>query len=206
MGKVLPPVSNLHGPPVAITSPHNFIYSFDGDAHGIITFLGRNFGTTVFSNPNPSLIDGILSSTNSGLASYLTDHSTADDVTTTNENPAWFVIDLGSGRSITPSKISLQNRNHPSDNNRAIRNFKIAGSNNPASNSVADLNSATWDDLFTAVSDTTMPTTQYSWGTYAIPGTPGDYRWIRILQNGVNAQGDGFLCVGEIELYGLLTF
>lgn len=206
MGKLLPPVSNLHGPPVAITSPHNFVYSFDGDTQGIITFLGRNFGTATFSNPNPSLIDGILSSTNTGLASYLTDHSTANDVTTQNANPSWLVIDLGPGRSVTLSKVSLQNRNHPTDNNRAIRNFTIDGSNNPASNSVGDLDAATWNNMFTAVNDTTMPTTQYSWGTYVIPGSPGDYRWIRILQNGFNPQGDTFLCVGEIELYGLFTF
>lgn len=192
--------------PSAPTSPQIFTFVSDGDANGIINFLGRGLGTTSFSNPNPTYIDAVLSSTNSGLASSLTDRSTANDVTTTDTNPAWEVIDLGSGRDAVLTKYSLQNRNHPTDNARAIRNWKLQGSNDPMSNSVGDLAAATWTDIDSRVGDTTMATTQYSWGTYTISGTPAAYRWFRILQNGNNALGDLFLCVGEIEFYGTLNF
>lgn len=188
--------------PTPPTSPHTFVYVSDGDANGILYFIGTLFGTAGFSNPNPTFTDAVLSAVNSGQGSFYSDRSTANDVTTTNTNPAWFVIDLGSGRDLVVTTYSLQNRNHPSDNLRAIRNWKLQGSNNPASNSVVDLDAATWDDLDVRVSDTTMATTQYSWGTFTVSPTPAAYRWFRILQNGGNASGDGFLCVGEIELYG----
>jgi hypothetical protein len=98
----------------------------------------------------------------------------------------------------TISKYSLQNRG----SNRAIRTWKLQGSNDAVSNSVADLAAATWTTLDSRSGDTTMADAANAWGTYTPATLTGQYRWFRILQDGTNAQGDNFLCVAEIELYG----
>lgn len=185
-------------------SPQTFTYVSDGDTNDIFYFIGRNFGTASWANPHPARITNVRSTDLVGTPADLTDRA-AQDTYTDNLNNSWIVSDLGSGVAVVLSKYLIRIRNVADP--RAIRNWKIQGSNDPVSNSVIDLEAATWVDIDSRVADTTMPNTSGVWQVYTVPSMPAAYRWIRFLENGANSSGsDFFLTICEWQLYGVLTF
>lgn len=141
----------------------------------------------------------VRSSDAAGTATDVVDRAINDSYTNDVPN-SWVSIDLGSGRSAIIDKYSLRNR---SVADRAIRNWKLQGSNDAASNSTTDLDAATWDDLDVHIADTTMASVANQWATFTLGSTPSAYRWLRIIQTGPNAGVDNYLTAAtEIELYG----
>jgi hypothetical protein len=130
------------------------------------------------------------------------DRATPLTFPTDNVANSWIAVDLGSGHSAVLNKYSLQ---HKSASNGYIRTWKLQGSNNPASNSVADLAAATWTDLDTQTSNGTIGAGA-GWVSPALGSTPAAYRWFRVIQTGANTSGSNVLNVGEVELYGTLTY
>jgi hypothetical protein len=192
-----------------VATTYTATYASNGDANGIFYFAGQNFSSSgTWTNPSIAGRTPIVRSSNDGTSdNLLVDRATNLDTKTNNIANSWVAVDLGApagagNRTAVLNKYSLQNRG----TNRAVRNWKLQGSNNPASNSITDLAAATWTDIDTRVGDTTMADSANAWATYTITGTPAAYRWFRILQNGTNAQADNYLCVAEIELYGTLNY
>lgn len=192
-------------PPPTDPNPITRIYVSDGDANGVFYFAGQNFTTSgVWANPHT---DGrvvvVRSSNDVGTATDVVDRTTNDSYTGNAVN-SWVAIDLGVARSAVVTKYSLRNRSFA---DRAIRNWKLQGTNSAASNSVADLAAAAWTDLETRTGDVTMASVANQWATYTLGATPAAYRWLRILQTGVNAGGDYYLTAAtEIEFYGTLSY
>jgi hypothetical protein len=181
-----------------------FTYASNGDANGIFYFAGKNFDPNgTWTNPSTAGRTKVVRSSNDGTSDdVIVDHAQNTDTKTGNVANSWIAMDMGSGRSAVISKYSMQLRG----SNRAIRTWKFQGSNNAASNSIADLAAATWTDLDTHSGDTTMADSAFAWATFTLSPPPGAYRWFRILQNGTNAQGDNYLALDEVELYGTLNY
>jgi len=190
-------------------SPNTFVatYSSDGDTNGILTFAGKNFDAGgSWTNPHTAgYVVAVRSSDETGTATHIVNHA-VENTHTSNVANSWIAIDLGSPRSAVLDKYSIRIRSGADP--RAIRNWKLQGTNSTASNSISHLAAATWTDIDVRVADTTMANTGSTWVTYTITGTPGGYRWIRILQNGLNggAVPDNYFTVSEIELYGTLSY
>jgi len=181
-------------------------YSAVGDILGFFYLVGTNYGAGAWTNPhNAGRVTAIMSSEQfSGPSEYF-DRNPVPDVITFNSPNSWVAVDLGASNLLTINKCTLRNRGtEGGDGSRAIRNFKIQGSSNVATNNAAGVNAATWVDIAVFANNTNMTTVNGSWGVYDILGNTNAYRWIRILQNGVNALGDHHLVISEIELYGHL--
>lgn len=181
-------------------------YVSDGDTNGVCYRLGTKFGATAWQNPAMAGLCFVRRSGNValsvGIETDMVDR-TLQASNTTDLAGNWIAVGLLAGQSLIPLKYSARNRNVA---DRALRNFKLQGSNDAVSHSLADLVLATWTDLDVRVADTTMAATSGAWGTYTVTGPTTPYRWIRLLQNGVNSSGDNYLCVCEIELYGVLNY
>ncbi len=188
-------VLNIYGPQV-------FTYVSNGDANGVIYAIGTNFGAEGFSNPHTTgRIVAVRSSNGLGTAADLTDRATNDTFSNDVAN-SWIAVDLGVTRTLVLTKYTLRNRTTA---DRAIRNWKMQGTNTSASNSVADIEAATWTDIDTRINDTSMAATADQFATYTVTGTPAAYRYLRFLQNGTNSGADNYLTMAEIEFYGTLT-
>ncbi len=194
---ILTSISALSGPGTAA-----FTYASDGDTNGVVYFIGTGQGTTSFSNPHTATSVVVVRSTNGvGSASQMVDRTSQDSQTTDAAN-SWMAIDLGSSRTLIPTKYSLR---HGYSSGYYIRTWKLQGSNNAASNSVADLNAATWADLDTRTGDTTI-NSGYGWGSFTVTGAATGYRWLRVIQTGVNSSSNNELVLCEFEFYGTLAY
>ncbi|MGL5922134.1 hypothetical protein [Chroococcidiopsis sp.] len=184
--------------------PITFTYSSNGDNNGICYYRGTyNNQETAWTNPHTAAtVTVIASATNSGSVTNLTSRTT-DSHNTTNAAAAWIAIDLGEDVLFTPNSYTLQNHNVASS---AIRNWKLQGSNNVGANTPAGIIAATWVDLDTRVNDASMANIASVWGSYSITPPSVGYRWMRILQTGLNASSTNILAISEFEFYGTLNF
>ena len=187
---------------LSASSPRGLTYSSDGDANGVLYYLGTNLGADTFSNPGTSPRSQVVEVRDvdgAGTGVDLSDRGTAETFGGSSAN-GWAAVDLGAGRSMIVAKYSMRNR--VSDGYRAMRNWKLQGSNDAVSNSVSDLAAATWADLDVRVADSSMTAVAGAWASYDVSGTPPAYRWLRILQNGLNSYGDNLFFINEWEFYG----
>lgn len=164
---------------------------------GIFGYIGTRGGFSMHHNPaletawTPAYYTATQSSTWSiGAADKATDgdYSDAGASHTTNEIGAWWKADFGAGHTMTLTHFGMIGRltsgYHP-------RNFTVQGSNDDSA----------WNDLLVVTGDGPDGGTWYS---AAVAGA-GAYRFIRILETGVNAHGDYYLVIGELEFWGTLT-
>jgi hypothetical protein len=82
----------------------------------------------------------------------------------------------------------------------------VRSSNDGTSDNLLVNRAATWTDLDTHSGDTSMANSAFAWLTCTLAPVPSAYRWFRILQTGTNADGDNFLALNEVELYGTLNY
>lgn len=180
-------------------------YASDGDANGIIYFIGADFnpaGTFV----NPILKSGIgVQRKGTTEAGTVVDYTDRVSNSTHADNVAgnWVALDLGLNCSALVNKYSLRAR--PAGD-RAMRNWKLQGTNIAVNNSLTELGSSIWTDLDVRSGDTTMAASASAWGTYTVTGVTTAYRRFRILSTGLNSSADNYLIFGEIEFYGLFSY
>lgn len=203
MARLLPPVSNLHTPVLPLQSPVTLTYASPGDANGVAYLLGTAFGTIPWTNPHNSLQCVVVrSSSENGSESDLVNRAT-ENTHTANVAGSWVTIDLGVGRSLIVADYVLQNRSFA---DRAMRNWKLRESNDVASNTITDIDLATWVDIDVRVSDATMAVAANAFAHYSVSPTPGGGRWLQILSTGLNSGGDNYLTLAEFEFYGVFSF
>lgn len=181
-----------------------FTYATDGDANGLFYRLGTDFGSIAWTNPHTAgectfIRSTALAGTDSDFCNRATDYNTTD-----NNSGEWIAVDIGAGRLMTVSDYLLQNG--AQDGLNAPSNWNLQGSNDVATNDITGVNAATWTDIDTRVSDTSIAQTVGSWGHFTLGAVPAQYRFFRILATGVNRQGLNFLQVSELELYGDLDY
>lgn len=187
-------------------SPLTFTWISNGDTNDLLTYLGQNYGVSAWMNPHTlGTATVIRSSSLNGTDADIVNR--AVEYNTTDNNPnEWIVIHIGTGgNTFVLSDYSLRNGNDGASG-WALRNWKIRGSNNVATDDVTGVNAATWVDLDTRTSDTSMGTNQGDWTHRILGSTPAGYEWIQLRGNGLDSLGLQFLQISEIQLYGELSF
>ncbi|HWM26605.1 MAG TPA: hypothetical protein VNP98_17440 [Chthoniobacterales bacterium] len=183
------------------------VHDSDGDDNGAFYFLGTDAGAVAWENPiTAARLAGFFTNHGGGAeADAFVDRATGSTPWTSNTAGTYVMFDLGAGISLSVSKYSIQNMAWEGGSH-ALRNFKLQGSNDVATNDDDGASAATWDDIDLRVADTTMAATSLSWGTYTPnQGNAASYRWLRVLQTGLNAAGDNYFNLTEFEFYGALA-
>ncbi len=109
---------------------------------------------------------------------------------TTDQPGSWYMFDIGP-YSIQPTCYSL--RHGALLSNVCARNWTLQGSNDALH----------WDNLKQHKDDSTL-NDSFATGAWEIPNINKSYRYLRILQTGVNADGRHTFRVGGFEVYGKL--
>ena len=177
-----------------------FTYGSNGDTNDVLNFIGKNYDNAgTWANPHTAgRVVVSYSTTGAGVPANLVDRATnAFNYTNTVAN-SWFAVDLGAGKTVMPNYYSIR---HDGETGYYLRNWKLQGSNDAvATASVV----TTWTDLDTRTSDTTIAAPN-AWGSWAVTGA-SSYRWLRVVQTGLNANGDNYLIFGELQVYGTFTY
>jgi hypothetical protein len=167
-------------------------FSSVGDTNGLVYYLGTNKRTAAFSNPHVSgklIVSNSDGPSNDALNQVVVDRTYSGGTSTANVANSWVQLDAYQG-TLKPTRYAFQNR-AAGGLNHYIVTWKLEASN--------DL--TTWDVLHTG----TSTPTGYSTGTMASFGLSSStyYRYFRITQTGNNSDGAFYLCIGEIEFYGV---
>lgn len=181
-----------------ITSNCTFIAA--GDANGVFTFAGTNYGISTWSNPASTgkIITTVKSSFISGDSSLYTDRSSNASVVVSELENNWITFDLTTGATLKPNYYSIR---HDGVDGGYLRSWVFEGSNNVISNTVTDIDAATWTSMRTHNGDTSLNSPN-KWGTWSIVNN-NSYRWLRIRQTGNNSSLSLNLRLAEVEVYGL---
>jgi hypothetical protein len=92
-------------------------------------------------------------------------------------------------------------RNRNSDATNLPRSWKLQGTNVVSANTEAGFNGASWTDLDTQSSNATIVAAS-GWFSGPVTGVTTAYRYLRIIQTGLNSSSQNFFCISEIEFYG----
>lgn len=181
----------------------NLTYVGDGDANGLVYFLGTQGLVTLFTNPSnsgffPTLESSILSGYNTPASMLFNRELQATPAHTDNAPNQWFAF-------ATPSHpISIETYTIRARLDIGVshspRSWVLEGSNTLASFTIADINSATWIVIDQKFNDATLNSAgKY----YTIPTTPSVFfKYLRFRQTGVSSLGSNLLVMGAIEFYG----
>jgi hypothetical protein len=168
-------------------------YVSNGDTSGVFYYLGTAKLSRAFANP---ATDGTIAISSNGVLgpAYAVSNLAGRDEAIGHTNPAsnaYFKFDLGALRKLIVSHYSIQGRGD--SNGQFPRNWKLQGSN--------DGNS--WTDINVQSSNSSIGLN--TWFSQAISGQTVAYRYLMILQTGVNSSGETYLVAKEVEFYGKLT-
>ena len=177
-------------------------YVSDGDANGLIYFLGTNSLTSAFSNPvtNGAILVAASSTTSATPPDVLTNR-VSDGWFSTDSVNSWVAWDLN--RMISISKYTIRNRPDP---DRSPQNWILEGTNTISAFTLSGLNAATWTPIDTRTNDATL-TTAAQYYTLTANGSTASYRYLRMRNFGNNSRGpaDNYFTLNEIEFYGLIS-
>jgi hypothetical protein len=173
------------------TGETSLTYVSDGDNNGLFYFLGTNRKTQAWQNPqsNGSVIISLSGGVNGDPLSSLTDREPSSFYGDSSPG-CWVKIDLGTTK-LKCNYYSLRNRKIPE---YYLRSWKLQGSDN-------DLD---WIDLDSQVSNSTLNSPS-QWLSLPVTNNATAFSKFRLLQCGTTSSGYYFICLGEIELYGVYT-
>lgn len=186
--------------PTPLTNTKELTYASNGDTNGLFYWIGTNYGQGAWANPFTSGQIAIVPSSSTISPSLLVNRAGGQSWYTSNAANSFVVFDTGNKRSLLIKTLLLR---HDNESAYFLRNFKLQGSNDVASNDLAGINAATWADLLAKTNDTTINAPE-AWGNFPIAGITQDYRWFKLLQPDINSSSDNYLVLGEAELYGTL--
>lgn len=176
-------------------------WASDGDANGIMTFLGTSFGTVSWTNPHSAgkVTIGAFNSSGAadigaGTVAGAVNHDNTDDNRTSNAPGSFWMVTLGASQRLAVNKYSFRSRPTAAGSDASnVHSLKFQGSND----------GSTWVDL--DVQTNITYTLVNEWKTFPVAGAPA-YRYHRFLHvaNVTGANSFFFMC--EMELYGTLTY
>lgn len=166
----------------------NIPYSNDGNFNGVLNYIGTSGNTQPWVNPVNKGVILSASSIGSGSLDSLADRQ-AGQFYTGNNPGDWVQINLGSSK-LKCSYYSIRNRNAEL---YFLRSWKFQGSNNGND----------WSDLDTQVDNTSLNTPSQWLSLPVITNT--EYTRFRLMITGPTSSGHYFICLGELEIYGLYT-
>lgn len=168
-------------------------YASDGDANGLLYWLGTKNGAQIWTNPIDS---GVVVARANTLTSPTGLNGLVDrqpsDIYSDNVQGNYYSLDLGTSNQFTPNYISIRNRSAVAS--RQLVNWQLQGL----------YSSGMWDVLLDVTNNVSFNAVN-QWLSLPITGITKNYQVLRFFQTGPNSNGDYFMCLGEIELYGKLT-
>lgn len=178
-----------------------FVYTADGDTNGLFYYLGTNEGTSPWTNPvTAGKMSIVVKTLAAGTTASLVDRE-PNQFYTDNTPSRYIGIDIGEGKGMIVSDYLLRNR---VESIEYLRTWNLEGSNNVAGSTTADYDAATWETIDSRMNDTLL-TAANAYGHYVSEGAAKNkrFRFFRLIQTGLNGAGRDYLCIAEIELYGL---
>lgn len=187
------PTPSATPPPSPAT--HSFTYASNGDTNGVFYFAGQSYTSGAsWTNPHTAGTAVLLSNgdnTGSDLKQTIVDRAQSEYSTTTVTGGGWVRSDLGAGRSLTLDYYSYRYRNNVTT--YSPTGWTLSGSND----------GTTW----TAIDTRSGLTSALNlWVSTSVAGQTTAYRYFRIQQSGNNNNGTTHFSIGELELYGTLTY
>lgn len=178
-----------------ISSPIELANISDGDENGLFYLLGTQYGSQSWSNPASS--NGLLNiSTTTGIGrplENLTDRTnTGFDNINLSDVPASIIFDIGVGKKLYCKKYSIRDN---ADVSFQLRTWRLRGSN--------DL--VNWVDLDIQINNISFRSGGLTWLTLPALLVNQAFRYFNFI-NYLNSEGNKWIYLGEIELYGTLDF
>ena len=166
-----------------------------GDDKGFVYWCGTEKRLQAFTSPglksSPWNITVTLSSNLSATpTSHAIDRNSSTIIHTAGQPNSRCTLDLGVDKLFKPNYYSIRGRGDANTNHP--RNWKLQGS--------AD--AANWVDLDTQTNNTTIGQGTYFTGSCTAIES---YRYLSILQTGVNSSGTDFLVFGEVDFWGQVS-
>jgi hypothetical protein len=179
-------------PVVVNTGDYHATYSFDGDTNGVFYYIGKNYlSGGPWSNPYISGRLAITSVDNTGGDNKATivDHA-ASHYSTSNVYPT-IMFDLGVGHSLVLNRYSYRYRDETAT--FCPTAWVLSASNDDFTYTMVD-------------AQTGLAVVQNGWVSPAVPGQVTPYRYWKIAMTGNNNSGTTHFSIGELELYGALSY
>ncbi|MBC6436214.1 discoidin domain-containing protein [Nostoc sp. HG1] len=173
------------------TTVTQYNFASVGDTNGVIYAIGTNKNTTAFSNPSLDNRIGVTSSSILNNNPFTKAFGRIPTVAhSLNGGIQWLKIDFGSNNKIKINKYIIQGRDD--FNGHHPRNWELQGSNDDAS----------WAVIDSQVNNSSI--NQGTWFQSAVITSAILYRYLRVIQTGLNSSGDTYLALGQMEFYGEL--
>ena len=188
--------TGLYQPGPTGTIAVRFTYSSNGDTKGVVYWCGTEKLAQSFVSPGlksaPFTISVTLSSNLPGTPTYYALDRDANTIVHTAAQPnSSVILDFGADKLMKPTDYTLRGRSDANTNHP--RNWEIQGSADGLTN---------WITLDTQTNNTSVGLGTYYKGTCTATEA---YRYLRILQTGINSSGTEYLVLSELEFYGYLT-
>lgn len=173
---------------------NNSIEFYSNAFEGIIDYLTKKSGGNVSLNGTVK----VLSSTTNCIG-HSAHHSVElhnDDVNfaSANNPNSWLQFEF-TGKKVHPTHYSIKSRTD-CDCDHPI-NWLIQGSNTG--------HESDWTTLDTRINERSL-SRQNVQQTFDINEQSGDYRYLRILQNGINSSNNHYLTLSALEFFGTLSY
>ncbi|KAJ4459429.1 hypothetical protein PAPYR_4474 [Paratrimastix pyriformis] len=186
--------------PVTCTRPAVlFSYDHDMDERGLFHYIGTQGRTQPFCNPaKAGLVTATRSSDWNGTASDALGRQPCDSSTSSQPMPPWWQVDLGAGRLFTPTRYTLRHTNHPPNVEFRLQSWRLEGSANDADGSWRTLDEHTNEP-------NAIPARADAMTTFAVaPERAFPARRFRVLMTGPSPNGNYYLMLSGLEMYGSL--
>lgn len=192
-GTGLPSKPMVHETPAGV----NLVWQHDRDNNGLFYHLGTAAGgTKAYRNPHEA---GLVNVTTSSIrreyspASMLVARGPCQ-IVTQNVAGSWVCVDIGAERRLMPTRYLLRSRDDYDGHH--LRTWRLEGSRDGQK----------WNTIREHDGDTHLNGMSQlaSWSTPQAEDGAQAFRHFRLLQTGPNSDGGHNLCIGNLELYGLL--
>ncbi|KAA3641177.1 MAG: hypothetical protein DWP92_01640 [Armatimonadetes bacterium] len=161
------------------------LWTSDGN-NGIFDFLGKDKDTTSWAHPETTrgYVTTSQSTTNVHVSANALNQATNGSLTN-NAFDQWWKADFGASAGVKVTRIGIKGW---SATGTIPRNYYILGS----------VDGKSWEILYKTVA--TGPIGD-GWYTEAVTN-PTTFRYIKVLNYGLDSYGANYLCLGEVELWG----
>lgn len=178
---------------VAATFDLELTYQSNGDTNGLIYYLGTNKLSQTFSNPVESGAVVVTESSfinTSTKGKFAFDRNINNVFYSANQPGNYLKLNIGDARKLKVKGYSMR---AIGGTDNALRNWKLQGSDDDAN----------WTDIDSQSNAASF--SNNAWFYKEITGQTTRFKFFRILSNGQDANGNNFLVLNELELYGTLT-
>jgi len=175
-------------------------YVANEDSNGLFYYLGTNKGASGWTNPvTAGQMSIVVRTLQFGNPADLVDRTT-NQWYTSNVANSFVGIDIGLNRLLTLNSYTIRNR---VESVEYLRTWNLEGSNNVAGNTIADYAAATWEAIDVRTGDSSLLAANAFGHFDANMNNKKRYRFFRLIQTGPNGSSNAYLCIAELEFYGL---